>query len=114
MSGGSYNYAYSALENLATDILTSRGINKSPQRLAFAKRLMLMAKAAHDIEWVDSGDYGPGDEMESIKEALGPNYEIECLVAYLEEARTTIAVLQNLIQEAESYERKIPDASAST
>lgn len=29
--------------------------------------LRAVARAAHDVEWVDSGDYGPGDEVEAIR-----------------------------------------------
>jgi hypothetical protein len=30
-----------------------------------------VAKACHDIEWVDSGDCGLGDEDEAIRDCLG-------------------------------------------
>ena len=56
MSGGSMNYLYSRLEydaNFSQD---------TPERRAFAKHLKLVAKALHDIEWVESGDYGKGDD----------------------------------------------------
>ena len=33
----------------------------------FIGLLRIVAKAAHDIEWVDSGDYGPGDEVAAIR-----------------------------------------------
>ena len=60
MSGGSMNYLYSRLEYEATFH------TETPERKAFAKHLELVAKALHDIEWVDSCDYGPGEEDEAI------------------------------------------------
>lgn len=63
MSGGSYDYAYAHLEELASNI---RIRTRDPKRLAFAELLELCAEAARDIEWVDSGDYGPGDEEAAL------------------------------------------------
>lgn len=37
------------------------------ERAWFVELLRLVSKAAHDIEWVDSSDYGPGDEVEAIR-----------------------------------------------
>lgn len=61
MSGGSYNYIYSQIDDLY--IL---GSNETPRRVAFQKLLKLVARAMHDIEWVDSCDSSPGDENEAI------------------------------------------------
>ena len=77
MSGGSYDYAFSKLEDLADEIEKYAHQGKLPLatrdlRLAFAVQLRLMATAAHDIEWVDSGDCSEGDEIEAIRAALGP------------------------------------------
>jgi hypothetical protein len=64
MSGGSMNYLYSKLLHCA-DFLVN-----TPEREAFANHLKLVAQALHDIEWVDSGDYGPGDENAAIRACL--------------------------------------------
>lgn len=64
MSGGSMNYLYSKLEYDANFDMDT------PERRAFAKHLKLVAKALHDIEWVDSGDYGPGGDTEAIRACL--------------------------------------------
>jgi hypothetical protein len=37
-----------------------------PKRKAFKKLMALVAKAAHEIEYVDSGDCSPGDEHKAI------------------------------------------------
>lgn len=59
MSGGSHDYLYYKVEEFAGSI-APRPV--SARRQEFAKLLDLVAKAMHDIEWVDSGDYSPGDE----------------------------------------------------
>jgi hypothetical protein len=77
MSGGSYDYAYCHAENFAASLEGDQqsiyeGASKyrTPHREAFASLLRLVAKAMHDIEWVDSCDYGEGDENEAIMAAL--------------------------------------------
>jgi hypothetical protein len=71
MSGGSYDYAFSQLHDLASAIRSHAGASTDRElRLAFADLLDRCAKAAHAIEWVDSCDYGPGDEVSAINAAL--------------------------------------------
>jgi hypothetical protein len=92
MSGGSMNYIYSKLEyeaNFRQD---------TPERRAFAKHLELVIKALHDIEWVDSGDYRPGDENAAIRACLG---DAVMLAAVLEMATEAVATLQAEIDRAE-------------
>ena len=67
MSGGSWNYLYSQVEEAAKQLKTSN----DPLRRAFGKQLRLCAKALHDIEWADSNDSSPGDERAAIEAALG-------------------------------------------
>lgn len=64
MSGGSMNYLYSKVLHCADFECDT------PERRAFAAHLKLVAQALHDIEWVDSGDYGPGDENAAIRACL--------------------------------------------
>ena len=66
MSGGSWDYFYGRLEDVASRLQCER----DPLRKAFGSHLQKCAKALHDIEWVDSSDCSPGDEVESIKAAL--------------------------------------------
>ncbi len=70
MSGGSMDYLYSKIEwaEFPTD---------TPERAAFAEHLKLVAKALHDIEWVDSCDYGPGDENAAILACLNHQHSGE-------------------------------------
>jgi hypothetical protein len=84
MSGGSMNYLYSKLEydaNFKQD---------TPERRAFAKHLKLVAKALHDIEWVDSGDYGPGDDIEAIRACLRTGATLEAAIEAAHEAHKTL------------------------
>lgn len=60
MSGGSMNYLYSKIE------MDANFDRDTPERKAFGMLLDKVIKALHDIEWVDSADYGPGDENEAI------------------------------------------------
>ena len=80
MSGGSMNYLYSKLEYGATFR------TDTPERKAFAKHLELVAKALHDIEWVDSSDYGPGDENEAIRACLNNGEILEAAIGQAHEA----------------------------
>lgn len=68
MSGGSYDYAYARIEALADQI--TEAAEDSELRLRFADHLRLVAKAARSIEWVDSGDYALGGEIEDIEKVL--------------------------------------------
>jgi len=66
MSGGSYNYAYRKIADLADDIRPTSLLRK-----AFKSHLRKVAEACHDIELVDSHDARPGDEDEAIRKCLG-------------------------------------------
>lgn len=59
MSGGSMDYLYQQVQ-------AAEFKENTPERRAFRKHLDLVAEALHDIEWVDSGDYGYGDDTEAI------------------------------------------------
>lgn len=69
MSGGSWDYVCYKFEDVAERLLTEQ----SPARRALGNQIALIAKALHDIEWVDSGDYGRGDDDAAIQAALGAN-----------------------------------------
>jgi len=75
MSGGDYDYLYGRLNELADRIeLRCAKEGLSPEvtalRLRYVMRLRLMSDAARAIEWVDSGDYGAGREIEPLRAAL--------------------------------------------
>jgi hypothetical protein len=100
MSGGSYDYLYSRVEQMADDMerrdardardaatdpdLGARVYSSAEHRLLtveesapivarvaaertwFTGLLRLVSKAMRDVEWVDSSDCSPGDEVEAI------------------------------------------------
>jgi hypothetical protein len=58
MSGGSYDYKYKELENLAALLDPQPRDEKQPIRKRLGSALLEIAQQCHDVEWVDSGDYG--------------------------------------------------------
>lgn len=85
MSGGSYDYFYSRVEEIANRIEA-----KTTARRAFAAHLRLVAQALHDIEWVDSSDYAPGDEDAAILRVVGPAAILRTAVEDAERARAEL------------------------
>jgi len=65
MSGGHYDYICFKIAEVEI-----RNAHKDPRRAAFQELLTLVGEAMHDIEWVDSSDYGPGDEHAAIDKCL--------------------------------------------
>ncbi len=45
-------------------------MSKNPLRVLLAPKVRLLAAAMHDIEWVDSLDYGADGDAEAIRAAL--------------------------------------------
>lgn len=74
------NYVYRRLESDAVFV------QDSAERRAFAAHLAKVAKALHDIEWVDSGDYGQGDDIEAIRACLGDGAVLEAAIEQAHEA----------------------------
>lgn len=68
MSGGAYDYGYQRIEEMAD----SMGQGATPLRKRFIDHLRKVARAMHDVEWVDSGDWGEGDENDAIRACLPP------------------------------------------
>ena len=63
MSGGSYNRVYLEVEEMLNNL---EHVDSDPRRAAFKKLLILVAKAMHDIDFVYSFEYIPGDDHEAI------------------------------------------------
>lgn len=95
MSGGSYNYGYNYIESLASDIEESvnhiGSVEVRVARKAFAELLKKCAKAANDIEWGDSGDYG--DELESINAVISDNMARDTLANEIKRVSEDLKVL---------------------
>lgn len=78
MSGGRYNYAFRHVEDAAQEIAST-----TPEREAFCAHLRKVSKALHDIEWVDSCDYGTGDENAAILACIGAEAVTEAAIVRL-------------------------------
>lgn len=94
MSGGSYGYAYLEVEDFAKSLARD---SKTPYRMAFASHLLLVAKAMHDVEWVDSSDYSKGDDKEAIMKCIDKQ---DVLQACIQDADKIMNELCNAIAEA--------------
>jgi hypothetical protein len=92
MSGGSMNYLSSRVES-------AEFREDTPLRRAFREHLLRVAKALHEIEWVDSGDSSPGRDEDAILACLGPHAELSQLVA---EAKAARDALTDALDRAES------------
>lgn len=90
MSGGSMDYLYQRVEDASFR-------EDTPERRAFRKHLTLVAKALHDIEWVDSCDYGRGDETAAILACLPAG---AVLISAIEEAQRVHRELGEQIERA--------------
>ena len=60
MSGGSYDYKYKQIEELA-EMLSPRKDEYQPIRDRMAVALKEIALQCHDLEWIDSSDYGENE-----------------------------------------------------
>lgn len=68
MSGGSHDYAYFKLEEIADSFyIEPEKQSYIDCRKKVAEILKHMSKICHDIEWIDSGDYGEDDWVEVIE-----------------------------------------------
>ena len=95
MSGGSLDYAYGRVDDVA-DAVASRATK--PLHGAFAKHLRLVAAALHDLEWVWSSDMSNGDEDAAIRAVISRSEEISA-------AREAI---QKAIEDAQEVLRALP------
>jgi hypothetical protein len=97
MSGGSYDYFYMKLQDVACDIRTFGDCScASPAlRKAFAAHLLLVSKAMKAIEWNDSGDgTGGWDETEEqlVRACLPVDAELRQAIEDAEKAREQLGI----------------------
>jgi len=71
----------------------------TPERKAFYAHLKKVSAALHDIEWVDSGDYGRGDENEAIRACLAEGVVLQ---AAIDDAKAASEKLSLEIKRAEN------------
>ena len=85
MSGGSYDYFYLKLEDMVDTIQL-----KNPERKAFVEHLKKVVKALHDIEWVDSYDYGENAEIESIMDCISKQDVLQIAIEEANQAQENL------------------------
>lgn len=102
MSGGSWDYFYSRLE----DVATRMQCESDPIRKAFGSHLQKCADALRAVEWVDSCDTSPGDEIEPIKAVLGADGPALILNECIGEAERVLQLLQSSIALAKGTNQK--------
>ena len=96
MSGGEYDYAYARVEEFAQH----PNLARTPERRAFATLLSDVAEAMHDIEWVDSCDYSPGDENAAIERCLSKEILLEQVIADASEAAAALTTALQAFRQA--------------
>ena len=69
---------------------------KNPYRIAFGKHLKLVAEAMGAIEWVDSGDWEYGDELEAVQAALGDAHQEKAVSELKEQVRLLRDILDKV------------------
>ena len=84
-------YLHRDVERVARQMLKE----EIPYRRAFARHLIDVAEALHDVEWVDDSDYGPGDDEESIMKCINKADVIDTLI---EDARVIVEALSLLVE----------------
>jgi len=94
VSGGSYNYLYRKVIEVAETLSDS---NQPDYRKAFAKHLVFIANALHDIEWVDSSDMGNGADKEAIMQCISMQ---DVLKEAIENAEYAKENLEDILDEA--------------
>lgn len=103
MSGGSYNYTYSRVHDLASAISDNGGCGEGycappALRRAFKTHLRDVAAALRAIEWNDSGD-GDSDEMLLISRCLHRTAELEQAI---EDAKVATQALEQAMARAKA------------
>ena len=69
MSGGSWDYSYWKVEEMASYLRVDRN-NCHPLRVALAKHMLELAKVMKEVEWSDSGDTAEDAWIEPVKSFL--------------------------------------------
>lgn len=95
MSGGSWNYVFHYLDDIADRLERSR----STTRKAFAQHIRLISKAMYNIEWADSGNIDDKDAIKAINAVFEDKKTLEArqIEILKEEGKEIIKQLNELI-----------------
>jgi hypothetical protein len=100
MSGGSLDYVYNKVEDVAQQIA---GRAETPEQHAFAAHLLKVSKALHDLEWVWSCDYSQGQEVEAIMACINRS---DVLLVAVDRAQEAKRELERVIASCHSENSK--------
>jgi hypothetical protein len=94
MSGGSYDYAYTRVNDFADQLrrhidCNDCGYSNPSLRRAFLEHLLKVSDAMQAIEWNDSSD-GDKDEQAKIQACLAPGEELAAVVARAKEVQAAL------------------------
>lgn len=96
MSGGSWDYFYSKLEDVAVRLKCE----DTPLRRAFGTHLIACSAALKAIEWSDSGDTEMGSDEALIEAALGKNKDALVLKEAIKSAQQARDELNDALRRA--------------
>ena len=91
MSGGSLDYVCYRLDD-AIDTIERRATTALHK--AFSSHLRDISKALHDLEWVFSGDYCEGQEVDSLCKVVNKEMELK---AATEQAEFALKQLKDVL-----------------
>ena len=91
MSGGSLDYVCYKLDD-AIEVIERRAT--TVLQIAFAAHLKDVSKALHDLEWVYSGDYSDGDDVEALRKVVNKEMELK---AATEQAEFALKQLKDVL-----------------
>lgn len=111
MSGGSLDYFYSRVTDIA-DTIDYR--SSEPLHRSFSAHLRKVSTALHDLEWMLSCDTSPGDEKAAIMAVISPGDilapAIEAAVKAntdLDSAMADVGIIATLNERVKTLEREM-------
>ncbi len=97
MSGGSYDYTYARIEDLAERVWDTG----NPLRDAFKIHLRKVAVACKAIEWCDSGDTCEDDITKPIMDCLNADPRVIALDGYSQRIKAMHGLLGEAIKQCD-------------
>jgi hypothetical protein len=107
MSGGSYDYKYREIQDLAESIANRASYNRPDEyakRKAFALWLTKAAEVAKAIEWNDSLDSAPEDEAKAMEAFLACTPKADVVRELIEHAERVKVALDASVKAAKPME----------
>jgi len=96
MSGGELEYIYFKLYETARH---AKQLATTPLQRAFVEHLFKVAAALKAVEWLWSGDTGPGDEVPALLAVISKEAVLEQVTREAQAAKKEIEIALNFIEE---------------